>query len=431
MFEQSKIAHTKAQQIFPGGVNSPVRAYSKLNHHPIYLEKGQGPWVIDIDGNKYLDFVGAFGPHILGHNPPKLLNKIIEQMQAGLCFGAPHIAETTLGEKIKKHLPSMHKIRLVNSGTEATMTAIRLARAYTKRDKIIKFAGCYHGHHDSFLIEAGSGALTTGIPTSAGLTTNIANNTLIANYNDLSSVIDLFERHHQDIAAVIIEPIAGNMNCILPQTEFLTNLRNLCSENNSLLIFDEVMTGFRVALGGAQTLLQIKPDITTLGKIIGGGFPIGAVGGRTDIIDLLAPLGPVYQAGTLSGHPISTTAGLNTLNALEKENIYPQLNEATTYLTTELKKTAADFNINLQTTAIGGMFGLFLNYAKSPNTYLEVTNNVDFELFQKFHYACLQNGLYFAPSPFEAAFISTTHDSRIIEIALNKFYKVFKNISRD
>jgi len=428
MFEKSQAAHLEAQRYLPGGVNSPVRAYSNLSCSPIYLQQGQGAWVTDLDNNQYIDFVSAFGPHILGHNPKSLNNSLSKQIQAGLCFGAPHLAETQLCKKIMSHLPSMEKIRLVNSGTEATMTAIRLARAYTNRNKIIKFGGCYHGHYDSFLIEAGSGALTAGVPTSAGISSEFANNTLIAHYNNINSVIDLFEQHHQDIAAVIIEPIAGNMNCILPHDKLLSALRELCTQNKTLLIFDEVMTGFRVTLGGAQTLFNINPDLTTLGKIIGGGFPMGAVGGKADILNLLAPLGPVYQAGTLSGHPIATTAGLCILDTLETTNPYAQLQNTTTYLTDELKKIASSVNLQLQTTAIGGMFGLFLDFSELPTSYQEVKKQTNMKLFKQFHYACLQAGLYLAPSPFEAAFLSTAHTSKIIETALNKFNQAFHTL---
>jgi glutamate-1-semialdehyde 2,1-aminomutase len=413
---RSQDLYEVAKKYIPGGVNSPVRAFNGVGGTPIFFKSAHGAYVIDEDQNEYVDYVGSWGPMILGHAHPKITAAVIECMHNGLSFGAPTAVEGQLAEKVCQMMPSIEKVRMVNSGTEATMSAIRLARGFTRRDKFIKFNGCYHGHADFLLVAAGSGGLTLGVPNSAGVPESIAHHTLIADFNDLDSVAALFEKWGDDIAGVIIEPVAGNMNCVAAQPGFLQGLRDLCDAYGSLLIFDEVMTGFRVALGGAQALYNIKPDLTTLGKIIGGGMPVGAFGGRADIMNYLAPLGPVYQAGTLSGNPVAMTAGLTALELISADPLgHDNLTHATQRLMRGLEERAAAAGIPLRTVTVGGMFGIFFT---SANEIISLTDvkNCHIERFKKFFHAMLAEGVYLAPSAFEAGFTSSAHG----EVEINK-----------
>ena len=404
----------EAQTIIPGGVNSPVRAFRGVGGDPIFFKQGLGAYVTDEDGQSYVDYVGSWGPMILGHCHPSVVAAVIQQTATGMSFGAPTDLEIRLAKKIIQHMPSIEKIRMVNSGTEATMTAIRLARGYTQKSKIIKYNGCYHGHSDSLLVKAGSGLLTLGMPSSLGILPSNAEHTLTADYNDLAASTRLFEQYGQDIAAVIVEPIAGNMGFVLPKPEFLAGLRALCDQYQSLLIFDEVMTGFRVDLGGAQNLYKIKPDLTTLGKVIGGGLPVGAVGGRSEIMSLLAPLGGVYQAGTLSGNPLAMVAGLATLQEIEKPGFYPRLNQLSQHLITALSDVCAAKKLPFHGCAVGGMFGFcFTSQTEIWNQNDVATSNE--LLFQRFFHGMLEQGIYFAPSMYEAGFISSAHQIKDIE----------------
>lgn len=418
-----------AQQVIPGGVNSPVRAFRGVGGDPLFIKSANGAYVTDADDKKYVDYVGSWGPMILGHTHPEVLAKVVERLQSGFSFGAPTEIEVALAEKVHEMMPSMEMMRFVSSGTEATMSAIRLARGFTKRNKLIKFSGCYHGHADSLLVAAGSGVLTLGVPGCAGVPDSVAQHTLIAEYNHLDQVATLFEKYGDDIAAIIVEPVAGNMNCVLPKPGFLIGLRQLCDRYGSVLIFDEVMTGFRVALGGAQALYQVKPDLTTLGKVVGGGFPVGAFGGRKDIMQSIAPLGPVYQAGTLSGNPIAMTAGLTTLNLITADPHFHQTLSATTEkLMTGLNTAAKKAGIALHTVSVGGMFGIY--FTDATEIYFETDvkrSNVD--LFKQFFHGMLEEGIYFAPSAFEAGFVSIAHSDKEIDFTLRAAEKVFLRIS--
>ena len=405
---RSKSLFSEAQKWLPGGVNSPVRAFKHVGGQPVFIAKGEGAWLEDVDGKRYIDYVGSWGPMILGHAHPQIIRRVQETITKGLSFGAPTELETELARKICQFLPSMEMIRMVNSGTEATMSAIRLARGFTGRTKIVKFEGCYHGHADSLLVKAGSGALTLGIPDSAGVPENVAEDTLTLEFNNAAQVESIFASTGDDIAAIIVEPVAGNMGCVPPVQGFLQCMRDVCDRHGSLLIFDEVMTGFRVALGGAQTLYGIRPDLTTLGKVIGGGMPVGAFGGRRDIMSRLAPLGDVYQAGTLSGNPVAMAAGLETLNLICKENFFETLAINTATLATNLEKLAADANIPFSTNQAGAMLGFFFTGAK-PVTNFNQVMNADTGLFYRFFSRMLEQGIYLAPSPFEAAFVSSAH----------------------
>ena len=405
---RSKSLFSEAQKWLPGGVNSPVRAFKHVGGQPVFIAKGEGAWLEDVDGKRYIDYVGSWGPMILGHAHPQIVRRVQETITQGLSFGAPTELETELARNICQFLPSMEMIRMVNSGTEATMSAIRLARGFTGRTKIVKFEGCYHGHADSLLVKAGSGALTLGIPDSAGVPENVAEDTLTLEFNNAAQVESIFASTGDDIAAIIVEPVAGNMGCVPPVPGFLQCLRDVCDRHGSLLIFDEVMTGFRVALGGAQTLYGIRSDLTTLGKVIGGGMPVGAFGGRRDIMSRLAPLGDVYQAGTLSGNPVAMAAGLETLNLICKENFFETLAINTATLATNLEKLAADANIPFSTNQAGAMFGFFFTGAK-PVTNFNQVMNADTGLFYRFFSRMLEQGIYLAPSPFEAAFVSSAH----------------------
>ncbi|HAT9090893.1 TPA: glutamate-1-semialdehyde 2,1-aminomutase, partial [Legionella pneumophila subsp. pneumophila] len=404
MSRSSDLFH-KAQTIIPGGVNSPVRAFKGVGGEPVFFKSGKGAYLTDVDDKQYIDYVGSWGPLILGHCHPKVIAAVDNVLHSGMSFGAPTELEIQLAEKIASLMPSIEKIRMVNSGTEATMTAIRLARGFTNKSKFIKFNGCYHGHSDSLLVKAGSGLLTLGIPSTPGIPQSITEHTLTADFNNLEQVAQLFEKYPNDIATVILEPVPGNMGFILPKIEFLKGLRELCDQYNALLIFDEVMTGFRVGLHGAQGLFGIKPDITTLGKIIGGGMPVGALGGKREIMSFLAPEGPVYQAGTLSGNPLAMAAGLATLKEIEKINFFEDLSSTTNKLTEALSDAAENANIPLFAASLGGMFGFCFTDKNSVENYLDVASS-DEVLFKKFFHAMLAQGVYFAPSMYEAGFVS-------------------------
>lgn len=399
---------SQAQAVIPGGVNSPVRAFKGVGGEPVFFKQGKGAYLIDVDNRSYIDYVGSWGPLILGHCYPSVINAVTEVLQNGMSFGAPTELEVKLAQKIIALMPNIEKLRMVNSGTEATMTAIRLARGYTGKNKIIKFNGCYHGHSDSLLVKAGSGVLTLGIPSTPGIPASITEHTLTADFNSLEQTARLFEQYSNDIAGIILEPVAGNMGFVLPKPAFLQGLRELCDAHNALLIFDEVMTGFRVALGGAQALFAIKPDLTTLGKVIGGGMPVGAVGGKAAIMSHLAPEGPVYQAGTLSGNPLAMAAGLATLTELEKPGFYEQLSANTEALIKGLAEVVETFNIPFNCASLGGMFGFCFNHKKQVFDYADVATS-DEALFKQFFHGMLQKGVYFAPSMYEAGFVSSAH----------------------
>ncbi|MDD3852363.1 MAG: glutamate-1-semialdehyde 2,1-aminomutase [Syntrophomonadaceae bacterium] len=397
-----------ACQYMPGGVNSPVRAFKAVKGNPIFIKEARGSQVIDVDGNAYIDYVGSWGPLILGHSHPQVIEAICSMATKGTSFGAPYEAEIELASLISAAIPSIEMIRMVNSGTEAAMSAIRLARAYTGRDKIVKFEGCYHGHADSFLIKAGSGLLTSGVPTSPGVPARTAELTLIATYNDLQSVIDLFNEHGQEIAAVIIEPVAGNMGLVIPDSEFLHGLRQLTLKYGSLLIFDEVITGFRACYGGFQNIVAIKPDLTILGKIIGGGLPVGAYGGSREIMKQVAPQGDVYQAGTLSGNPLAMTAGVETLKILAENDWYDRLEVLTYYLIGKLKTVFENHGLYYEINRLASMFTVFFTEELVDN-YTAVLN-CDTEKYGAFHQALLNEGVYFPPAQFETCFLSCAHD---------------------
>ena len=404
---------SRAKCRIPGGVNSPVRAFKSVNLTPLFIKNGLGSKLYDTDGNEYIDYVGSWGPMILGHSNPQIIRKINETLRSGISFGAPTEGEILLAESICEAVPSIEMIRLVNSGTEAAMSALRVARGYTGREKIIKFEGCYHGSVDSLLVQAGSGAMTLGIPDSPGVPNAFVELTLQAKYNDIQSVITLVEENFQEIAAIILEPIAGNMGMITPEKGFLNGLRELCDREGILLIFDEVMTGFRVDYGGAQNIFGIVPDMSIFGKIIGGGLPVGAYGGRQDIMLQVAPSGSIYQAGTLSGNPLAVSAGLKTLEILKKQDPYSDLGQKTSWLMSELQSSAEIAGVPIQTNAIGGMFGLFFsdNSVKNYEDALKINK----ELFSRFFKSLLGQGIYIAPSPFESLFVSTAHSEEDLE----------------
>lgn len=418
---------SQARHILPGGVNSPVRAFKGVGGAPVFFKAGQGPYLIDADDNRYIDYVGSWGPMILGHAHPDVLRAIVKTAESGLGFGAPTQLETELAERICSYMPAIEMIRMVNSGTEATMSAIRLARAYTGRDKILKFEGCYHGHADSLLVKAGSGALTLGIPTSPGVPASLAQHTLTLSFNDLAQVKALFAECGDNIAAIIVEPVAGNMNCIPPLPGFLEGLRQVCDQYQSLLIFDEVMTGFRVALGGAQALYKIKPDLTTLGKVIGAGLPVGAFGGRRDIMEHLAPLGSVYQAGTLSGNPVAMSAGLAMLDHVAAPGFYEDLSRKTSKLCQGVKDAADQACIAFCTQQVGGMFGWFFSEENTVCNYAEATA-CDVERFKKFFHRMLDLGIYLAPSAYEAGFVSSAHQDSDLEQTIVASAKAFAEL---
>ena len=405
----------QAQAVIPGGVNSPVRAFKGVGGDPLFFKQGIGAYLVDVDDKHYIDYVGSWGPLILGHCHPNVIAAVSAALHNGMSFGAPTELEVKLALKIITLMPSIEKIRMVNSGTEATMTAIRLARGFTGRNKIIKFNGCYHGHSDSLLVKAGSGLLTLGIPSTPGIPPSITEHTLTVNFNDLEQTARIFEQYSKDIAAVIVEPVAGNMGFVLPKPEFLQGLRELCNTYNSVLIFDEVMTGFRVALGGAQEVYGVKPDLTTLGKVIGGGMPVGALGGRAEIMSCLAPQGPIYQAGTLSGNPLAMAAGLATLTEIEKPGFYQNLSVLSKGLVTSLAEVADSLHIPFCGASLGGMFGFCFNAKQQVMDYADVAAS-DEVLFKAFYHGMLQKGVYFAPSMYEAGFVSSAHKQEEIRL---------------
>jgi glutamate-1-semialdehyde 2,1-aminomutase len=405
---------SEASRYIPGGVNSPVRAFRAVGGEPVFIERASGAYVYDADDRRYVDYVGSWGPMILGHAHPKVVQAVQERAARGLSFGAPTSLETRLARKICEIMPSIELVRMVSSGTEATMSAIRLARGYTGRDKIVKFEGCYHGHSDSLLVKAGSGALTLGVPTSPGVPREFASQTITLAYNDIAQVQQLFADMGKEIACIIVEPIAGNMNCVLPVPGFLEALRSVCDQHGSLLVFDEVMTGFRVALGGAQALYGIRPDLTTLGKIVGGGMPVGAFGGRRDVMERIAPLGPVYQAGTLSGNPVAMAAGLATLEGICEPGFHERLAETTIRLVEGLTLEARAAGIAFSTNQVCGMFGLFFT-DKSPVRYFREVMTCDVERFKRFFHSMLDQGIYLAPSAFEAGFVSAAHTEQDLQ----------------
>ncbi|MBJ7223254.1 MULTISPECIES: glutamate-1-semialdehyde 2,1-aminomutase [unclassified Brenneria] len=411
---KSESLYAAAQQLIPGGVNSPVRAFNGVGGVPLFIERADGAYLYDADGKSYIDYVGSWGPMVLGHNHPAIRQAVIAAAERGLSFGAPTEMEVRMARLVTSLVPTIDMVRMVNSGTEATMSAIRLARGFTGRDKIIKFEGCYHGHADCLLVKAGSGALTLGQPNSPGVPADFARHTLTCTYNDLSSVRAAFEQYPQDIAAIIVEPVAGNMNCVPPLPEFLPGLRALCDEFGALLIIDEVMTGFRVALAGAQAHYGVVPDLTCLGKIIGGGMPVGAFGGRREVMQALAPTGPVYQAGTLSGNPIAMAAGFACLTEVAKPGVHQTLTELTQQLAAGLLAAAKAEHIPLVVNQAGGMFGLFFTEANSVTCYQDVMTS-DVERFKRFFHMMLEEGVYLAPSAFEAGFMSLAHTPQDIE----------------
>ncbi len=407
----------RAEASIPGGVNSPVRAFRGVGGTPLFFKTARGAQLVDVDGHSYIDYVGAWGPMILGHGHPKVRAAIAEQAERSLAFGAPTEIEVVMAEKIKAMVPSIEKVRMVNSGTEATMSAIRLARAFTGRDIVIKFAGCYHGHADSLLVKAGSGLLTLGIPNSPGVPEDIAKHTLNLPFNDIEAIRNAFKEYGDRTACVIVEPVAGNMGCVPPRPGYLETLREVTQQYGALLIFDEVMTGFRVARGGAQALYGIKPDLTTLGKVIGGGLPVGAFGGRRDIMDQIAPLGPVYQAGTLSGSPLAMAAGLATLGEIDNQPFYDRLAATTAGLATGLAAAAQRHNVPVRVNWVCGMFSLFFT-SQSEVCNLDDVSACDVNRFNRFFHAMLARGVYLAPSAFEAGFVSAAHDDERISATL-------------
>ncbi|MEI6744655.1 MAG: glutamate-1-semialdehyde 2,1-aminomutase [Methylococcaceae bacterium] len=418
----------QAKHVIPGGVNSPVRSFSGVGGTPIFIDRAKGAYIYDNEGNEYVDYVGSWGPMILGHAHPDVIEAVKIAAEKGLSFGAPTEIETQMAQRVCELFPSIELVRMVSSGTEATMSAIRLAKGFTGRNKIVKFEGCYHGHSDALLVKAGSGALTFGVPSSSGVSEAVALDTLTLPYNDEAAVRELFAQLGKEIACIIVEPVAGNMNCVPPVEGFLEALRDVCDEFGSVLIFDEVMTGFRVSLQGAQGFYNVKPDLTTLGKIIGGGMPVGAFGGRRDIMECLAPLGSVYQAGTLSGNPVAMAAGLKTLELIAAPNFHVDLTAKTTRLLDGLKNLAKQHGVPLTTNQVGGMFGLFFTEDKNITSFAQVMAcNQDY--FKRFFHGMLEQGIYLAPSAFEAGFVSAAHDDAALEKTFVAAEIVFRRLS--
>lgn len=407
----------RAQQSIPGGVNSPVRAFRQVGGTPVFFARGEGAYVVDADGRRYIDYVQSWGPLVLGHAHPAVVDAVRRTAASGLSFGAPTELEIVMAERVRQIVPSMELLRMVSSGTEATMSAIRLARGYTGRDRIVKFEGCYHGHADSLLVKAGSGALTLGVPSSAGVPADLAKHTITLDYNDAQQVRDYFAREGSNVACIIVEPVAGNMNCIPPEPGFLQALREVCDASGALLILDEVMTGFRVALGGAQAHYNVRPDLTCLGKVIGAGLPVGAFGGRRDVMEKIAPLGPVYQAGTLSGNPLAMAAGLAMLDEITRPGFYDALVRRSEMLAAGLRTAAAKSGVALTTNQVGSMFGFFFTDATTVTRYAQATA-CDIERFKRFFHLMLDEGVYLAPSAFEAGFMSAAHTDADIEQTL-------------
>jgi len=416
-----------AQAHIPGGVNSPVRAFKGVGGDPVFFESAQGAYLTDADGQQYIDYVASWGPAILGHTHPDVIKAVQVQAEKGLSFGAPTEIETTMADKVCDLIPSMDMVRMVSSGTEATMTAIRLARGYTGRDKIVKFEGCYHGHSDSLLVKAGSGALTLGVPSSPGVPACLAEETLTLTHNDSEEVKKVFSEIGDQIACIIVEPVAGNMNCIPPEEGFLETLREVCDESGAVLIFDEVMCGFRVGLTGAQGRYNITPDLTTFGKVIGGGMPVGAFGGKKEVMQHIAPLGPVYQAGTLSGNPIAMTAGLKTLELISEKGFFEALEAKTTKLVSGLQRAADEIGIPFTTNQVGAMFGFFFSEEKNIRRFAQVTKG-DMNRFKAFYHGMLDEGIYLAPSAFEAGFVSSAHTDQDIEQTIAAAKKVMATL---
>lgn len=425
--KQSTALFAEAQKHIPGGVNSPVRAFRGVGGTPVFIRRAQGPYLHDEDGNRYIDYVCSWGPAIVGHAHPEVVEAVSKAAANGLSFGAPTAVETEMAKAVKRLFPSMELLRMVNSGTEATMSALRLARGFTGRDKIVKFEGNYHGHVDSLLVKAGSGALTFGTPTSPGVPAAVVEQTLTLDYNDAAQVREVFADIGDEIAAVIVEPVAGNMNCVPGQPAFLQALRDVCTEHGTVLIFDEVMSGFRASLGGAQAHYGITPDLTCLGKVVGGGMPVGAFGGRRDIMEQLAPLGPVYQAGTLSGNPVAMAAGLKTLEIICRDGLFDTLASRTMGLVRELKLTADRHGVPLQVNQVGSMFGVFFTEG-GPVTSFKDVSACDGERFKTVFHALLKDGIYMAPSAFEGGFTSMTHDDAVMEETVAAFDRVLGNL---
>ena len=418
---KSNTIFKKTKKMIPGGVNSPVRSFAAVSSNPFIVKNSKGSLITDVDNNSYIDFIGSWGAMILGHSDNRILKKLNKVSKNGLTYGAPNVAETEIAEFIIKNIPSIDKIRMVNSGTEATMSAARLARGYTKKDIIIKFNGCYHGHGDAFLVEAGSGATTFGKPSSSGVTKGSSKDTISLPYNDKEAIKKIFSKYKNKIACVIIEPIAGNMNFVRSDKSFLSLIRKLCTQNNTLLIFDEVMTGFRVNFKGAQACYKIKPDLTTFGKVIGGGLPVGAFGGKSKIMDMLAPDGPIYQAGTLSGNPLAMNCGLETLKIISKKNFFKKLGTKTKSFTDNLNKIATDNKYDFHADSEGGMFGLYFTNKKPKN--IEDIKKSNLDEFSRFFTHMINNGVFFAPSAYEAGFMSESHTNKDLE----KIYRLFKS----
>ena len=424
LYKRSSELFKQAKEVIPGGVNSPVRAFKSVGGSPIFASKAKGAYVYDEDGNRFIDYISSWGPMILGHAHPNVINAISETAKKGTSFGMPTSLETDLAKLSLSMVPAMEKIRFVNSGTEACMSAVRLARGYTKKDKIIKFSGCYHGHSDSFLIEAGSGVVTFGTPNSPGVTNGTAKDTLIASYNDLDSVKALFENNVNQIAAIIIEPIAGNMGCVIPKDGFVQGLRNLCNENNSLLIFDEVMTGYRLAKGGAQELLGVEADIVTYGKVIGGGLPVGAFSSKNIIMKELSPTGSIYQAGTLSGNPLAMSAGLATLTELNNNNIYQSLDDKTAYLEKGMYEILGKTNLDFKINRLGSMISL--HFCSDDVIDFKTAQKGNNEIFKKYFHGMLKEGIYLPPSAFESYFLNDALSYNDIDFTLDSLKKVTK-----
>ena len=425
--DKSHALFSRAVELIPGGVNSPVRAFKSVGGEPFFVERADGAYLYDVDGNRYIDYVGSWGPMIVGHNHPKVREAVQAAIGNGLSFGAPCPAEVTMAETINRLVPSCEVVRMVNSGTEATLSAIRLARGATGRQRIVKFEGCYHGHGDSFLVKAGSGMLTLGVPTSPGVPAGLSELTTTISYNDFEGATKLFEQAGSEIAAVIIEPVVGNANCLPPREGYLLHLRELCTQHGALLIFDEVMTGFRVAVGGAQARYEVTPDLTTFGKIIGGGMPVGAYGGRAELMNQIAPAGPIYQAGTLSGNPVAMAAGLAMLELVSEPGFHERLSATTARLCAGLEAAAAQAGVAVTTNQVGAMFGLFFTDEK-VETYAQATA-CDVAAFNRFFHAMLQRGVFLAPSAYEAGFVSAAHTDEVIEATLAAAREAFKVVA--
>ena len=425
--DKSHALFTRALELIPGGVNAPVRAFKSVGGEPFFVERADGAYLYDVDGNRYIDYVGSWGPMIVGHNHPKVREAVQAAIGNGLSFGAPCPAEVTMAETINRLVPSCEVVRMVNSGTEATLSAIRLARGATGRQRIVKFEGCYHGHGDSFLVKAGSGMLTLGVPTSPGVPAGLSELTTTISYNDFEGATKLFEQAGSEIAAVIIEPVVGNANCLPPREGYLLHLRELCTQHGALLIFDEVMTGFRVAVGGAQARYEVTPDLTTFGKIIGGGMPVGAYGGRRDLMQQIAPAGPIYQAGTLSGNPVAMAAGLAMLELVQEPGCHDRREAAANTLVNGLEAAARDAGVPMTTKRVGAMFGLFFT-DQQVDTY-EGATSCDTEAFNRFFHAMLDRGVFLAPSAYEAGFVSSAHDDAVVEATLAAAREAFRVVA--